>query len=395
VIPLRVAIDLRSVTEGDRGGVARFALGITEALAQRESVEVIPFAQGDIPSLSVPVQHIRAARAGAKDHVALPTLLRSVDADVLLSPANVGLPLISPCPMVLVLHDVEDWESEPDRRSGGEAARVRSAATSAVSLGRAALIATLSDHAAGMIRRRLGIAEERIRVVPPGVDQRFFEDPGEEAVERVRTSYGVIEGSTLHVGSIRSRRDLPTLVRAVSSLPGDLAPRLVLAGAGPAEESLRSMARMIGVADRLHLTGFVDEDDLPAVYRAARCVVLAGTAEGIGLPLIEAMACGTPVIAARAGALPAAVGRAGRLFPAGDAPVLAKQLRDVLGSEPERRRMSSAGHEQAARFTWERSATAVEDVLREAAGGNVRERAKAQLGGLRSLRRWLRVSPRD
>ncbi len=388
--PLRVAIDLRSVTEGDRGGVARFALGITEALAQRDSVVVIPFAQGDIHSLSVPVHHISAARAGAKDHVALPTLLRNVDADVLLSPANVGLPLISPCPMVLVLHDVADWEAEPE--SGGDS-RVRSVATSAVSLGRAALIATLSDHAAGMIRRRLGIAEDRIRVVPTGVDECFFQDSGEEAVERVRSSYGVIEGSILHVGSLRSRRDLPTLVRAVSSLPAEIAPRLVLAGAGPAEESLRSMARMIGVADRLHPTGFVDEADLPAVYRAAMCVVLAGTAEGIGLPLIEAMASGTPVIAARAGALPAAVGRAGRLFPAGDAPALAKQLRDVLGSDAERERMRRAGYEQASEFSWDRSAREVEKVLREAAEGSTRDRAKAQLGGLRSIRHWLKRSP--
>ncbi len=382
--PLRVAIDLRSVTEGDRGGVARFALGITEALAQRELVTVIPFAQADIPSLPVPVHHIRAARAGAKDHVALPTLLRNVNADVLLSPANVGLPLISPCPMVLVLHDVADWESEPDD------GRVRSATSGAVSLGRAALIATLSDHAAGMIRRRLGIAEERIRVVPTGVDRRFFEDPGAHAVESVRRSYGVIEGSVLHVGSLRSRRDLPTLVRAVSALPVDMVPRLVLAGAGPAEESLRSMARMIGVADRLHLTGFVDEADLPAVYRASTCVVLAGTAEGIGLPLIESMACGTPVIAARAGALPAAVGRAGRLFPAGDSSALANQLREVLGSPAERERLIRAGREQASRFTWERSAERVEAVLREAASGSTRDRAKAQLGGLRNIRSWLK-----
>lgn len=386
--PLRVAIDLRSVTEGDRGGVARFALGITEALAKRDSVAVIPFAQGEIPSLSVPVQQISAARTGAKDHVALPTLLRSVGADVLLSPSNMGLPLISPCPMVLVLHDVEDWESDPDHPND---ALARSAASGAVSLGRAALIATLSEHAAGMIRRRLGIAEERIRVVPPGVDERFFDDPGDAAVERVRSSYGVIEGSVLHVGSLRSRRDLPTLVRAVSSLPAEVVPRLVLAGAGPAEESLRSMARMIGVADRLHLTGFVDDDDLPAVYRAAACVVLTGTAEGIGLPLIEAMAAGTPVIAARAGALPAVVARAGRLFPAGDAPALAKQLNGVLSSPAERARLTAAGHERADQFTWDRCAREVEAVLWEAAQGNVRDRAKAQLGGLRSLGRWLKV----
>ncbi len=385
---LRVAVDLRSVTEGGRGGVVRFAVGITEALAKRETVTVLPFASGDIPGLSVPLHHIRANRSGAKEQVALPALLQRLDADVLLSPANVGLPLISPCPMVLVVHDVADWDGDVSDTAGQPGGTVLSAAGTALSLGRAALITTVSEHVAGMVRRRLGIAEDRIRVASGGVDQRFFDDPGADAIEIVRTAYGVIPGSVLHVGSLRVRRDLPTVVRAVASLPPDVAPRLVLAGAGPAEEGLRSMARMIGVADRLHLTGFVDDADLPAIYRAADCMVMAGTAEGFGLQVLEAMACGTPVIAARAGALPVVAGRAGRLFPAGDAPALARHLREVLGSERERQRMSELGHEQAARYTWEIAARRFEEVLREAVAGSSTQRARSQLGALRSVRRW-------
>lgn len=387
--PLRVAVDLRSVTEGGRGGVVRFAIGITEALAQRESLVVLPFAGDQIPGLTVPVHHMSASRSGAKQQVALPSLLHNLDADVLLSPANVGLPLISPCPMVLVVHDVADWDADTSDRTGQRDGGVRSATGSAVSLGRAALITTMSAHVAGMVHRRLGIPDDRIRIAPGGVDERFFEDPGREAVEAVRTAYGVIPGSVLHVGSLRVRRDLPTLVRAVASLPPEIVPRLVLAGSGPAEEGLRSMARMIGVADRLHLTGFVDDHDLPAIYRSASCLALAGTAEGFGLQLLEAMASGTPVIAARAGALPVVAGHAGRLFPAGDAPALARHLREVLTSDRERDRMSEMGLEQARKYTWPIAARKFEAVLRDAVSGSVRQRARSQLGGLRSIRRWL------
>ncbi len=388
--PLRIAVDMRRVADGDRGGISRFAIGVTEALTRRDWLTVLPFAHADLPvELPVEVHHLGGGREATREQVALPSLLRRLKADVLLSPANRGLPLISPCPMVLVLYDVAEWDRTLVAAPEGGAA-TRFAYSNAVSLSRAARIVTTSEHSAGAIRRRLGIDEERIRVVPGGLDGRFLDDPGVDAVARARELYGVIPRSILHVGSLHVRKDLPTLVRAVSQLPASVAPRLVLAGSGPEEESLRSMARMIGMADRLHLAGFVDDADLPAVYRAAGCVVLAGTGEGFGLPVLEAMAAGTPVVAARAGALPEVVGRAGKLFTAGDAPALAAHLRNVLDSPDEAARLAREGREHAASYSWDRAARGIEAVLREAVAQPRRKRRGEQAGSLRSLTRWLR-----
>ena len=381
-------MDLRRVADGDRGGISRFAVGVTEALARREWLTVLPFAHTDLPAnLTIKVHHLGGGREATREQVALPALLRRLDADVLLSPANRGLPLVSPCPMVLVIHDTADWELEADDRR--QAPALGFGVSNAISLSGAAMIVTASNHTAGAIQRRLRIAEERVRVVPGGIDERFFADPGPDTVERVRTVYGVVPRSILHVGSLKSRRDLPTLVRAVASLPAEVAPRLVLAGSGPEAEGLRSMARIVGVADRLHLAGFVEDEDLPAVYRAASCVVLAGTEEGFGLPALEAMACGTPVITARAGALPEVVDRAGRMFAAGDAKALAAHLSEVLGDPAEAGRLAEAGYERASTFTWDRSARALESVLREAAEAST-GKWRSRLTSLRSLPRWIR-----
>lgn len=365
-------------------------MGVTEALARRDWLTVLPFAHGDLPAeLPVEVHHLGGKREASREQMALPALLSKLDADVLLSPANRGLPLISSCPMVLVLYDVAEWDRALVAAPEGGAA-TRFAYANAVSLSRATRIVTTSEHSAGAIRRRLDIAEDRIRVVPGGLEERFQLDPGADAIAAARERYGVLPGSILHVGSLHVRKDLPTLVRAVSQLPPSVAPRLVLAGSGPEEEGLRSMARMIGMADRLHLAGFVEDLDLPAVYRAAGCVVLAGTGEGFGLPVLEAMAAGTPVIAARAGALPEVVGRAGRLFPAGDAAALATHLREVLGSRDEAARMGAAGRIHAAGFSWDNAARGIESVLREAVALSRGERMRSQLGSLRSVFRWIR-----
>ncbi len=360
--PLRVAIDLRSVADGDRGGVARFAIGITEALAQRRWLTVLPFATTALTTdLSVDLHLLGGGGSFRQQQLALPRLLSSLKADVLLSPANHGLPVTAPCPMVLVVHETVAWD-DPE----GIASVTGTRFSRSVSLSRAARIVTLSEHSQGAITRRLGVAASRIRVVPGGVDERFFAPLEEEIIERARVNYGVSRGSVLHVGGLKARRNLPTLVRAIASLPADIAPRLTLAGSGPEGEGLASMARLIGLGERFHLAGFVEDADLPAVYRAAACVVLAGTEEGFGLPALEAMASGTPVVAARAGALPEVTARAARLFPAEDVTALAGHLRDVLSSPDEQRRMAILGRQQAAKYTWEQAGSAMETVLREA-----------------------------
>jgi glycosyltransferase involved in cell wall biosynthesis len=388
--PLRVAIDLRRVADGDRGGISRFAIGVTQALAEREWLTVLPFAHAELPvDLPMEVHQLGGRREATREQLALPALLRRLNADLLLSPANRGLPLAAGCPMVLVLYDVAEWDRTLVAAPEGGAA-TRFAYSNAVSLSRATRIVTTSEHSSSAIQRRLGISEDRLRVVPGGLESRFFEVADDAAVARVRDQYGVLPGSVLHVGGLHVRRDLPTLVRAFSQLPAALAPRLVLAGSGPEEDGLRAMARMLGVADRLHLAGFVDDADLPAVYRAASCVVLAGTGEGFGLPVLEAMAAGTPVIAARAGALPEVVGRAGRLFAAGDAPALATHLREVLGSPVEMARLAREGREHAETYSWDRTARGIESVLREAVAIGRGRRTKEQIGSLRSVTRWLR-----
>jgi glycosyltransferase involved in cell wall biosynthesis len=327
-------------------------------------------------------------REATREQFALPALLRRLDADVLLSPANRGLPLVAPCPMVLVLHDVADWE-HTDTAPRAQASGPGTGVSNVVSLSRAALIVTTSQFTAGAIARRLKIGGDRVRVVPGGVDERFFSEPEAAQIERVRSVYGVVPGSILHVGSLKSRRDLPTLVRAVASLDPEVAPRLVLAGSGPEAEGLRSMARIVGAADRLHLAGFVDDDDLPAVYRASRCVVLAGAEEGFGLPALEAMASGSPVIVARAGALPEVVDKGGRFFQAGDARALANELTEVLSNPDEASRMILAGRERAHEFSWDRAARGIESVLRAAVDQGSRS-WRSTATSLRMLPRWMR-----
>jgi glycosyltransferase involved in cell wall biosynthesis len=117
---------------------------------------------------------------------------------------------------------------------------------------------------------------------------------------------------------------------------------------------------------RVHLVGHVGDDDLTALYSAAKALVFPSLYEGFGLPALEAMASGTPVIASNTTGLAEAVGDAGLTIDPRDAEDLAEAMRRVLNDEALRERLVAAGFARAAEFTWARTAAATAGVYREA-----------------------------
>jgi alpha-1,3-rhamnosyl/mannosyltransferase len=113
----------------------------------------------------------------------------------------------------------------------------------------------------------------------------------------------------------------------------------------------------------VRLLGFVDDADLPALYRNAVLFVLPSLYEGFGLPVLEAMACGTPVICSDASSLPEVAGDAALMIDPFDVDGLAAAMARVLQEPDLREGMGARGLAQAKRFTWERAARQLLDVL--------------------------------
>jgi glycosyltransferase involved in cell wall biosynthesis len=140
----------------------------------------------------------------------------------------------------------------------------------------------------------------------------------------------------LFVGRLAPNKCLAVLVEAIACLrhrtPAVHA--LIVGDAADIYESeqraCRERAAALGIADRLHFLGHVDEPRLRAAYRSADLFVMPSQHEGFCIPAIEAMASGLPVVAARAGALPETVGDAGLTFEPNDAADLAWQMARVL-----------------------------------------------------------------
>jgi glycosyltransferase involved in cell wall biosynthesis len=177
-----------------------------------------------------------------------------------------------------------------------------------------------------------GADPDRIRVAPPGIDTSRFAASGTAPPSPpVVLSPGRLVWEKGHQDVLRA---LALLRRRGDAPPGA---RIVLVGAGPEEERLRTHASELGIADAVEVREFVPYERMPGLYADATCMVLGSIPvwsweEQFGMVLVEAMACGVPVLAASSGAIPEVLGDTGRVFSPGDWVGLASLLREALAN---------------------------------------------------------------
>ncbi len=221
-----------------------------------------------------------------------------------------------------------------------------------------------SEATARDAQRFLRYPATRVHVVHLGV-QAGYRPAGPNAIDAVRERYGLPERFFLYVGTLEPRKNLTRLVAAYERIAPEAPQALVLAGRpGWKTERLMRAIETSPVRDRILLPGFIDEADLPALYSAAEAFVYPSLCEGFGLPPLEAMACGTPVLASNASSLPEVVGEAGLLVNPKDTDAIAAAMKRLAHDDALRQQLAEAGKEQAATFTWRRTAEATMTVYR-------------------------------
>jgi glycosyltransferase involved in cell wall biosynthesis len=175
----------------------------------------------------------------------------------------------------------------------------------------------------------------------------------------------------LYLGRIQPRKNLDRLIDAFSETAArhpELPHHLVLAGdRGWMDQPIREKARRSPAADRIHFTGFIDEEDLAALISAADALALVSLWEGFGLPIIEAMACGTAVITSDCSSLPEVAGDAALIVNPEDTGAISAALDRLLRDQSRRHELEEKGFERARAFTWEKTAQRVMDAVKRLA----------------------------
>lgn len=229
-------------------------------------------------------------------------------------------------------------------------------------------ITTVSDFSKARIIAKLKCSRSKIFVIRSAVDRKFMQvEPLSDDVDTIKKKYKLPENYFLSLSTLEPRKNLRLLIEAYQKLvvESDCDIPLVLAGrkGWKIDQLLEGINEQ--VKSQIHFTGFVDDEDLPAIYRGANFFVFPSKYEGFGLPPLEAMACGVPVLSSDAASMPEVLGDAAMYFKSEDVNSLSEKLQEMMAITEEMRvQRMEHGLEQAKKFTWEKSAEKLNDVLK-------------------------------
>jgi len=192
-------------------------------------------------------------------------------------------------------------------------------------------------------------------------------------LERVRLKWALPPRYLLYLGGFDLRKNVPRLLQAFARLD-DPQVKLVVAGRLPEADTPftpdpRRIVARLGITDRVHFTGWVDEELKPALYAGAEAFLFPSLYEGFGLPPLEALSCGTPVIVSDRSALPEVVDGGGLCVDPEDTSALASAMERLLRDRALREQLQRAALTHARRFDWSRTAEQTRNVYRAVAAG--------------------------
>jgi glycosyltransferase involved in cell wall biosynthesis len=229
---------------------------------------------------------------------------------------------------------------------------------------RASRIITPSNSIKKELCEGFQIPPDKVAVTPEAPRPVFKRREDPELLRRL----GIEGDFILFVGTIEPRKNLRLLVEAFEQMLRNtsLSPKLVIAGGkGWMMDDFGSFIDKKGVTDRVCLTGYLQDEELCALYSTCKVFIYPSLYEGFGLPPLEAMACGAPVITSRTPALMETVGNAARLVDPKDVDDVAQAMTEMLSDPKVREHYAELGKSHVKQFSWEQTALKTLEVYRE------------------------------
>ncbi len=220
-------------------------------------------------------------------------------------------------------------------------------------------VITISEYSRQDISKRLGVSMDKIFVTYLGIEPKF-KPTSKQCVIELKAKYALPEDYLLFVGGISARKNTERMVCAHAEIVRESGVPLVLAGEISYDgEKTLEVIRKLGVEKSVFQIGYVDDEDLPALYSGAIGLVFPTLLEGFGFPILESMACGTPVLVSDYGASP----EVGRKYVITCSPLdiesIADGMKKLINSK---KYFSTDAIEYAQGYTWEKCSASTLDV---------------------------------
>jgi glycosyltransferase involved in cell wall biosynthesis len=238
----------------------------------------------------------------------------------------------------------------------------------------ATIVSTVSHATAADIEKYFGLPLEHVPVIWNGIDHDLCRPPAPADLQAALTRLQQLKPYFIYLARLEHPgKNHVRLIEAFEQFCHDCPAQpheLLLGGADwHGAEVIHQRIADSPMRNRIRALGFVDKADLPIWYAGATAMVYPSLFEGFGLPLAEAMACGCPVISSDRGSLGEVAGGAARLVDAESVPSITAALREFVENPEAAQTWRAHGLARAQEFKWEKAATAMTHLYKQAAGG--------------------------
>ena len=220
----------------------------------------------------------------------------------------------------------------------------------------------ISEYTKQELCEYTGMSSERVFVTYLAAENSFFPIIDSILVDEVCKKYLIPENPYfLSIAALQPRKNLSFLIESFYKLileNQNIDHNLVLAGSSGwmTEEIFETINSRPDLKHRVYFTGYVEEEDLNAIYNGATAFIFPSLYEGFGLPILEAMQAGIPVISSNATSLPEVAGDAAILADPQDGDAFCQAMIDIIHNSSLRQCLKCKGLEQAKKFSWDKCA---------------------------------------
>jgi glycosyltransferase involved in cell wall biosynthesis len=217
-----------------------------------------------------------------------------------------------------------------------------------------------------------GMGDEKLRAVYNGVSPHFKPVKDEQALKDAKGKYNLPEKFFFHLGNTDPKKNTLGVIKAFAQFRRKTGLDIPLVMLDFDRAELLSMAKESGdrsIIEHIHLTGYVPNKELPAIYSQCEIFLYPSLRESFGIPILEAMACGVPVITSNTSSMPEVSGGAALLVDPYKPESISDAMIRLLNDADLRQDLIQKGFEQSAKFTWEAMARQVLDIYSEILSG--------------------------
>jgi len=271
---------------------------------------------------------------------------------------NFNHPILYKKPFIITIHDLTILKYP----IGSQKSRVKQYAFQKVlksAANRSKYVITDSEETKDDVVKKLGATPDKTKVIYLGYDQIYHDQYTVSKIDEIKKKYSLGKPYILFVSQWRPHKGLPQLIEAFETLKHGNNKDLQLVITGKPNPDFPDVIRAIRscrFAQDIITPGFVDEKDLPLLYKGSQVFVFPSFYEGFGLGPLEAMATGTPVISSNLSCMPEILGDAVIYFDPNKPSEIADKIREVITNPKLRETMIKKGLIQSKKYSWEKMA---------------------------------------